>query len=936
MPKHSAVTEANDPLVGAVLAGRYAIERRLGMGGMGAVYLARQRPLGRAVALKVLRKDLLGDPVAVERFHNEAKVIAQLGHPHIVSIHDFGTVSPDHDEDGGLFIAMEYLAGRTLSAVLREEGPLPWTRTLGVARDVARALSAAHRRGVVHRDLKPDNIILVEAEGIGDFVKVLDFGIAKVVNERAHAEALTGTGFVPGTPGYIAPEQVLGGGDDVRSDLYALGVTWFEMLTRRRPFSGDSAMKIFLAQIEGTPPRLKDLLPHVPDEVDALVGALLDKDPDRRPKSADALLARLSALAEQGLFVPSDTATPVSVDARALSESLPPDAPTAPATTTPAAMTPSNPTGVAPFSLSRLSELPSAVVEAPPSSERRTPSTGVSPTLEEPAARERGRRRGPPHLAAAAMIALVVAAVAAGAWYERRHAHRDVPVPLKLDEPEIEEELVRAFGALYAGEVALADRTAERILARSPDEPGALLVRGVIAERQGDFLGRDRFIRAAAGAVDDSGDLLCGDGEELLRLATRLIDADAPSIKDAWRRCEECRSSLLAHLVVAELLASENVDGFTEAVAILEEATTMAPDAVLPYVDRARFLIRLNRADEAVAAARAGLERNPRSPLLRLTLARGYLALGRYRDAAHEVEGAGGLTAGRDAAILLASAHLFLGEEEARRRVLEAALTAPADVRLEIVQAHGSALVGAGRGRDALALFRESIGDALAQLAPSEAAYTLLVGLQAMEAGAREDGLLSLSALGDDVLKAPELSHEHGDLIKAVQLLVQGVLAAERGDLDEARAVLQRLESAAQLPPQARAPILSHLRYRVLMHEPGGKERALGAAATMEHRCRVAMVKARIHRAAGDVEDAKALYRQVVDMQAYCKQSQFEGAYVMESLADLAELYAEEGDASEARRAVATLRELFPYADADTPALVRARAVEARLEAASP
>jgi serine/threonine protein kinase len=301
---------AVDPLIGTVIAGRYAIERRLGMGGMGAVYVAKQTPLGRQVALKMLRPELVADAVAVERFKREAQVIAALGHPHVVAIHDFGEC-----EDGTLFIAMEHLVGEDLLARVQREGALPWERALLIVEQIARALAGAHGNGIVHRDLKPANVLLVDVHGVTDFVKVLDFGIAKLVRDGTQAApSLTGAGFVPGTPGYIAPENIRGAEeDDARSDLYSLGVTWFEMLSGRLPYAATTTMKLLLQQLNDPPARLRDVCnATLPPAVEALLMRTLAREPGGRPASAAALIAEIVAL-RKSLNV---------------SEALPPGAPT--------------------------------------------------------------------------------------------------------------------------------------------------------------------------------------------------------------------------------------------------------------------------------------------------------------------------------------------------------------------------------------------------------------------------------------------------------------------------------------------------------------------------------------------------------------------------------------------------------------------------------
>ena len=237
--KDGDATGASDPtkrgerdLVGRILAGRYAIERVIGRGGMGIVYEARHVTVGRRVAVKVLRPDLARNAEATMRFQREAQVAGSIGHEHIVEVFDFG-----YSDEGDAYIAMELLEGTDLGALVRESGPLPVGRALEVARQVASALGAAHEKGIVHRDLKSENVFVVAREG-RDFVKVVDFGISKVL-EADENQPITHEGTLLGTPHYMAPEQSTSGADtDARADLYALGCILFEMLTGKLPFTG--------------------------------------------------------------------------------------------------------------------------------------------------------------------------------------------------------------------------------------------------------------------------------------------------------------------------------------------------------------------------------------------------------------------------------------------------------------------------------------------------------------------------------------------------------------------------------------------------------------------------------------------------------------------------------------------------------------------------
>jgi len=278
-----------DPFIGQTVAGRYTVTACIGRGGMGAVYRARQQPLGRDVALKVIRADLAHDTDLVRRFEREARAIARLADPHIVVVHDFGV------SDGVLFLALELLQGVPLGIRLREAGALPLRRALAIARDILVGLDAAHAAGVVHRDLKPDNIMLVRADGRDDYARILDFGIARIVG--GPDGTLTSSQVVLGTPGYVAPEVIMGGmSDDPRTDLYAVGIILFEMLTGRAPFVATTPSAILVAQASHDAPPLTSVIPTAPPDVTELVARLTARRADERPASAGDAIARIDAI----------------------------------------------------------------------------------------------------------------------------------------------------------------------------------------------------------------------------------------------------------------------------------------------------------------------------------------------------------------------------------------------------------------------------------------------------------------------------------------------------------------------------------------------------------------------------------------------------------------------------------------------------------------
>jgi serine/threonine-protein kinase len=280
-----------DPRLGTLLLGQFELCERIGGGSMGTVYRAWQRPLERPVAVKVLRRELLRDPQVVKRFYREARAVARLAHPSIVTVFLVGEC-----EDGAPYIVMELCGGPSLAQVVASEVRLPVARAVRIAGQIARALAEAHAAGVVHRDLKPENIVLAPGRGGDELVKVLDFGIAKILVGNGESQ-LTGTGTIFGTPHYLAPEQASGGVVDARADLYSLGVILYQMVTGRLPFEGSTGMQVVLAHLQQTPAWPRALVPELPVELDALVRCAMARDPAERFASADDMGAALGALA---------------------------------------------------------------------------------------------------------------------------------------------------------------------------------------------------------------------------------------------------------------------------------------------------------------------------------------------------------------------------------------------------------------------------------------------------------------------------------------------------------------------------------------------------------------------------------------------------------------------------------------------------------------
>ncbi len=283
-----------DDFIGKIVARKYRVEQMLGEGGMGKVYKANQVALDKPVVLKVLRQSLLSDERTVARFHREAKAASRLNHPNSISVLDFG-----QSEEGSLYIAMEFVAGKDLHQVLSKEWPLPEARLVRIISQVLSALSDAHGAGVVHRDLKPENIMIEQRRGEPDFVKVLDFGIAKIQDSTGEeGPALTRAGFVCGTPEYMSPEQARGAQVDHRSDLYAVGVILYQLTTGMLPFDSDSAVGFATKHLTEEPPLPSRRRPDckVSQGMERLIMRALAKDPNDRPQTADEFKADLNSL----------------------------------------------------------------------------------------------------------------------------------------------------------------------------------------------------------------------------------------------------------------------------------------------------------------------------------------------------------------------------------------------------------------------------------------------------------------------------------------------------------------------------------------------------------------------------------------------------------------------------------------------------------------
>ncbi len=283
-----------DVLLGTVLNGKFAVRAVLANGGMGRIYRGEQIPLGRPVAIKVLHSKYTSsqeDPAFQKRFFLEASILSKLQHTNIVTVFDYGRI--ENTEDESYFIAMEFLHGETLHRRLRALGALPPVEAIGIVRQIARGLREAHRQGVVHRDLKPSNIMLVPEDDGHEIIKIIDFGLVKVLADDS--EELTKEGSFLGSPRYMSPEQIAHGRVDHRTDIYSLGVILYQCLCGRTPFENENSVHTLMAHLQLPVPAMRERNPaiDVPEVLEAFARRCLEKDPINRPSTMEDFLRGL-------------------------------------------------------------------------------------------------------------------------------------------------------------------------------------------------------------------------------------------------------------------------------------------------------------------------------------------------------------------------------------------------------------------------------------------------------------------------------------------------------------------------------------------------------------------------------------------------------------------------------------------------------------------
>ena len=523
-PEHAravAPGAAGDPLVGRLLDRRYRIGARVARGGMASVYEATDTRLDRTVAVKVMHPGLGDDQEFAERFVREARAAARLNHPHVVGVYDQGDDTSDGKDT--VFLVMEYVPGHTLRDVIRKEAPMPASRALALLEPIVSALAAAHRAGLIHRDVKPENVLIAD-EAHGGRIKVADFGLAKAVSADTQHTA-TG-GVLIGTVSYLAPELVIDGRADARADVYAAGVVLYELLTGSKPHEGESPIQVAYRHVHHDVPMPSAVAAGIPDYVDALVARATSRDREQRPTDATVLLHHLHRVEQalrEGLDSDAELAadllprrapgfgedspaqgfdtTPEPFDASALAlltEVDPRDSgliddgspdrttalerhpapPTSDSAATPAAVPAGSPAGDAPVTTAmpvRTSPdgpAPGAGTGGAPS---RAPSRAPSKAAPVTTTARRRTVKGP---VALLLAILLVGGVALGAWWFGWERYTTTPGVLGLDEAAAGAELDAAGLEADAGEAAYSENVAAGLVIATDPEPGGKVLDG--------------------------------------------------------------------------------------------------------------------------------------------------------------------------------------------------------------------------------------------------------------------------------------------------------------------------------------------------------------------------------------------------------------------------------------------------------------------------
>ncbi|MGN6783384.1 MAG: Stk1 family PASTA domain-containing Ser/Thr kinase [Marmoricola sp.] len=490
--------EHADPLIGRVLDGRYRVGARVARGGMAVVHEAVDLRLDRVVAVKVMHPGLGEDPDFVARFEREARSAAKLAHPHAVAVFDQG------DDHGTLFLVMEYVPGMTLRELIRREAPLPPRRALALLDPVLQSLAAAHRAGMIHRDVKPENVLLGEDNG-QQTVKVADFGLARAVNAETQHTATSGV--LIGTVSYLAPELVVDGRADPRADVYAAGVILYELLTGQKPHQAESPIQVAYKHVHEDVPAPSRRVPDIPDYVDALVERATARDPSLRPADAGVLLhqvRRVRQALDQGVRSDEELTADLALPQHEPTDELPdfdswrPDPGQEGTEVLPAAIIDPSATGAA--TAWRAAHAGAAEgAEGPGYRPPRSTELAMQPL---PPPSRRQRRRGPLLLVG---LVVLIALVALGGWYLGIARYTVTPGVVNLPRDQAQARITHAGLRMRVSGTAYSEDVAKGAVVRS--DPGAgerILKHGLVSVVLSRGPERHRVPRLAGMSLDQA------------------------------------------------------------------------------------------------------------------------------------------------------------------------------------------------------------------------------------------------------------------------------------------------------------------------------------------------------------------------------------------------------------------------------------------------
>lgn len=887
LARTSDLPDDDAALIGRTL-GRFTITARLGAGGMGVVYRARDAKLGRDVALKVLAPALAHDATARARLLREARAAAVIQHPNIATVYDVD------EHEGVPFIALEIVEGLNLRDRLRRAAGLPLREVRTIARGVAAALAAAHAAGVIHRDLKPDNIVLTHTAG----VKVLDFGLARRVDDESAptARRLTRRGDVLGTIGYLSPEQALGKPLDARSDVFSFGVLVYEMLSGRLPFRGTTWGEAAVALANDRPPPLLDLRSDVPEPLLELVERCLSRAPRDRFADGAALLEPLSRLSSTFTSATSSSAR-------------------------------------APLASATGSGAMGAHADARPSLARRA-------------------------VVAAAVLTLVVGSVVVGSrwsWWSAPEPPSLTSIPVVSDDAAVQRGFRMAVQLFYAGDTAAAARALDDVLRAEPGSVPAIALRVLAGHPEsGDRTRADRLQQLEAAALATKGNE-AEIGAYLAKLWRRMnVDAEGHSISSDVSSLRQQGDALRArapddYFAAMLVTASLPTGTLQERVAGLDALLSVDDGPVVAWLWKVWTLQRGDRADEAGRVLEEALERHPGNRVLQRE--RGIVAsLQRdFQVAERELR----RVLDEDptdtyARIELAGVLFELGKEDEWRRELSVVLDGPsrAGPAGRAVLAAVTALPAQGRFQESKALVDRAFVllhdagrfDIAATFLSQRAREELLVG--------RAAGVQGWLEAMEDLIAKPELDDHARRRLQGDRLRLGAELHLLAGDVNAAHDDLTRLAALSDehFPPEvSRERTSARLAARITARrgslEPAllAFERAFDGSARQPRDDEEALsFLAVLHRDAGDVEAADGLYARVLALRSRCdaRALWWESIcrmYLAEAAVSRAEIARERGDAVAVRARLDELDRIWPRPDGDLPLVERASAVRAAI-----